>query len=427
MDPQRGPPAYDEWVESREGREAPEPLNEQRLRGILHVDMDAFFVGVEQRERPELRGRLVIVGFPSERSVVLSASYEARAYGVRSAMPMSTAQRLCPGAIIVEPRHQLYYEVSRELMALFGEYTDLVEPLSVDEAFLDVSGAVRRLGAPERIAWSIKSEVRSRLGLTASVGVAATKFVAKIASARSKPDGLLVIRPEETVPYLHSLPVTALWGIGGKTAEVLARLGIHTVSDLAHTPDSTLQRALGSSGLHAKALSWGLDDRRVTPHRDEKSIGAEETFAKDVVDDGVLRRELLRLAHRVASRLRSAGMEAGTVALKLRYADFSTLSRSRSITVPTDSAQVLFEEATRLLAALGPRPQSVRLVGLRGERLIRGGGGVQLSLERRDDNWRTAEQALDAVTARFGRSSLRPASLLDDGEDRRRPPETPAR
>lgn len=387
--------------------------------------MDAFFVGVEQRERPELRGRLVIVGFPAERSVVLSASYEARAYGVRSAMPMANALRLCPRAIVVEPRHALYYEVSRELMALFGEYTDLVEPLSVDEAFLDVSGAVRRLGAPEEIAASIKADVRARLGLTASVGVAASKFVAKIASARCKPDGLLVIRPEDTVPYLHSLPVEALWGIGGKTAEVLARLGIHTVADLAHTPDSTLQRTLGASGLHAKALSWGIDQRRVTPEREEKSVGAEETFGVDVTDDAVLRRELLRLAHRVATRLRSGGVEAGTVSLKLRYADFSTLSRSRGLTVPTDSAQVLFEEGARLLAGLGPRPQSVRLIGLRGERLVRGGGAVQLSLERRDDNWRTAEHALDAVAERFGRSSLKPASLLDSGEERRRPPGLP--
>ncbi|WP_231567712.1 DNA polymerase IV [Sinomonas humi] len=404
------------------GGAALEPLEDLRRRGILHVDMDAFFVGVEQRERPELRGKLVIVGFPSERSVVLSASYEARAYGVRSAMPMANALRLCPHAIVVEPRHALYYEASRELMKLLGEFTDLVEPLSVDEAFLDVSGAVRRLGAPEQIAASIKAAVRQRLGLTASVGVASSKFVAKIASARCKPDGLLVIRPEETVPYLHSLPVKALWGIGGKTAEVLARLGIHTVADLANTPDSTLHRALGASGLHAKALSWGIDERRVTPQRDEKSIGAEETFGADVSEEAVLRRELLRLAHRIAGRLRSSGLEAGTVALKLRYADFSTLSRSRGLTVPTDSAQVLFEEGVRLLAALGPRPQSVRLIGLRGERLVRGGGAVQLSLERRDENWRSAEQALDAVTARFGSSSLRPASLLDDGDERRRPP-----
>ncbi|WP_415853978.1 DNA polymerase IV [Sinomonas sp. G460-2] len=409
-------------MENRDGRDPREPLDELRRRGILHVDMDAFFVGVEERERPELRGRMVIVGFPADRSVVLSASYEARAFGVRSAMPMSAALRLCPHAIVVEPRHSLYYSVSRELMALLGEFTDLVEPLSVDEAFLDVSGAVRRLGAPEAIAASIKRAVRSRLGLTASVGVASTKFVAKIASTRSKPNGLLVIRPEDTVPFLHSLPVGALWGIGGKTAEVLARLGIHTVADLAHTPDSTLQRALGAPGLHAKALSWGLDDRRVTPQREEKSIGAEETFASDVAEDEVLRRELLRLAHRIAGRMRSAGVQAGTVALKLRYADFSTLSRSRALTIPTDSAHVLYEEGTRLLANLGARPQSVRLIGLRGEKLSRGGGAVQLSLERRDDNWRTAEQTLDAVTARFGHSSLKPASLLDESGERRRPP-----
>ena len=408
-------------MENRDPAKPGEPLDVLRRRGILHVDMDAFFVGVEERERPELRDRLVIVGFPSDRSVVLSASYKARAYGVRSAMPMSAALRLCPRAIVVEPRHSLYYSVSRELMALLREFTDLVEPLSVDEAFLDVSGAVRRLGPPEEIAASIKSAVRSRLGLTASVGVAATKFVAKIASTRSKPDGLLVIRPEDTVSFLHSLPVEALWGIGGKTAEVLARLGVHTVADLAHTPDSTLQRTLGAPGLHAKALSWGLDDRRVTPEREEKSVGAEETFSVDVSEDEPLRRELLRLAHRIAVRMRSAGVQAGTVALKLRYADFSTLSRSRALTVPTDSAHVLYEEGMRLLAGLGERPQNVRLIGLRGERLSRGGGAVQLSLERRDDNWRTAEQTLDAVTARFGNSSLRPASLLDDGGERRRP------
>jgi DNA polymerase-4 len=218
-----------------------------------------------------------------------------------------------------------------------------------------------------------------------------------------------------------------LWGIGGKTAEVLARFGIHTVADLAHTPDSTLQRMLGAPGLHAKALSWGVDDRRVTPEREEKSIGAEETFAEDVSDDALLRRELLRLAHRIAGRMRASGVEAGTVALKLRYADFSTLSRSRALTIPTDSAHVLYEEGVRLLRGLGPRPQTVRLIGLRGEKLSRGGGAVQLSLERRDDNWRTAEQALDAVTARFGRSSLKPASLLDEAGERPQagPPEPP--
>jgi DNA polymerase-4 len=392
-----------------------EPLEQLRRRGILHVDMDAFFVAVEQRERPELRGRRVIVGFPAERSVVLSASYEARAFGIRSAMPMLVAMRRCPDAIIVEPRHRLYYEVSRQLMRVFGDFTDLVEPLSVDEAFLDVSGSVRRLGAsPEEIAALIKERIRADLGITASVGVAASKFVAKIASTRSKPDGLLVVRPEDTVAFLHTLPVGALWGIGGKTQEVLARLGIHTVADLAHTPDSTLRRSLGATGLHAKRLSWGVDERAVTPVREEKSIGAEETFALDVADDAALHAELLRLAHRVAARLRGQGLAAGTVALKLRYSDFSTLARSHTLTVPTDSAQHLYGAARTLLAGLGPRPLPVRLIGLRGERLERAAGAPrQLSLDRTEDNWRTAEEALDRVSERFGTGTVRPARLLD--------------
>ena len=379
------------------------------------MDMDAFFVAVEQRERPELRGQLVIVGFPAERSVVLSASYEARAYGIRSAMPMSVAMRQCPRAVVVPPRHGLYYEVSRRLMRIFADFTHLVEPLSVDEAFLDVSWAVRRLGPPEVIAAQIKARIQSELGITASVGVAATKFVAKIASARSKPDGLLVVRPEDTVPFLHALPVGALWGVGQKAREALARLGIHTVADLAHTPEAALRRILGTSGTHVRQLAWGIDPRRVTPSREEKSLGAEETFAVDVDDDAVLHRELLRLAHRVAGRLRAAQLAAGTVALKLRYADFSTLSRSHSLTVPTDSAQQLYAEAKNLLASLGSRPLSVRLIGLRGERLVRSDGARQLSLDRSDDNWRTAEEALDRVSARFGPGTLRPARLLGDG------------
>ena len=202
----------------------------------MHVDMDAFFVSVELRSRPELRGKPVIVGYPADRSVVLSASYEARAFGVKSAMPMVVAARMCPSAVIIEPRHKLYYEVSGQIMAIFGSITDLVEPLSVDEAFLDVGGAIRRLGPPREIGELIRSRVQRELGITASVGIAASKFVAKIASTRCKPDGLLLIGPEETVPYLHSLPVSALWGVGAKTVEVLARMGIRTVADVAASP-----------------------------------------------------------------------------------------------------------------------------------------------------------------------------------------------
>ncbi|UKA56001.1 DNA polymerase IV [Arthrobacter sp. FW305-BF8] len=391
-------------------------LRDLRRASIMHVDMDAFFVSVELRARPDLRGRPVIVGFPAERSVVLSASYEARRFGVKSAMPMAVAHRLCPQAVIIEPRHKLYYEVSGQLMGIFESITELVEPLSVDEAFLDVGGAIRRLGPPSEIGQLIRRRVASELGITASVGIAASKFVAKIASTRCKPDGLLLIRPEQTVPYLHSLPVNALWGVGGKTAEVLARMGIRTVADVAATPVSSLKKVLGATGEHVHRLSWGIDSRTVTPVRVEKSIGAEETFALDTADDALLHRELLRLSHRTAERLRASGLVARTVALKLRYADFSTVTRSRTVHTPLDSAQLIYAVAIQLLESLGSRPLMVRLVGVRAEQLEAAAQtSLQLSLDRRDDNWRAAEQALDKVAEKFGSKSVLPARLLEPG------------
>lgn len=380
----------------------------------MHVDMDAFFVSVELRTRPELRGKPVIVGFPGERSVVLSGSYEARAFGVKSAMPMAVAMRMCPQAVIIEPRHKLYYEVSAELMAIFESITALVEPLSVDEAFLDVTGALRRLGPPRGIGELIRRRVASELGITASVGIAETKFVAKIASTRCKPDGLLLIGPDETVPYLHSLPVGALWGVGAKTGEVLAKMGIRTVADVAATPVSSLKKVLGATGEHVHRLSWGVDPRPVTPVRLEKSIGAEETFAVDTADDALLHRELLRLSHRTAARLRTSGMVARTVALKLRFADFSTVTRSRTMQTPVDSAQLIYSVAQQLLASLGSRTMAVRLIGVRAEQLEEASRtSRQLSFDRRDENWRAAEQALDEVTRRFGNKSILPARLMD--------------
>ncbi|WP_425341101.1 DNA polymerase IV [Arthrobacter oryzae] len=380
----------------------------------MHVDMDAFFVSVELRSRPGLRGKPVIVGYPADRSVVLSASYEARKFGVKSAMPMAVAARMCPSAVIIEPRHKLYYEVSAQLMAIFGSITDLVEPLSVDEAFLDVGGAIRRLGSPREIGGIIRRRVHEELGITASVGIAASKFVAKIASTRCKPDGLLLIGPDETVAYLHSLPVNALWGVGAKTGEVLARMGIRTVADVAATPPSALKKLLGASGEHVYRLSWGIDPRPVTPVRLEKSIGAEETFAVDTADDVLLHRELLRLSHRTAERLRSTGMVARSISLKLRYTDFSTITRSRTVHAPVDSAQLIYAVAVQLLESLGPRAMTVRLVGVRAEHLEDAAQtSLQLSFDRRDDNWRAAEQALDRVAEKFGSKSVLPARLLD--------------
>lgn len=407
-----GPDQDKEQIEAR--------LRDLRRSSIMHVDMDAFFVSVELRGRPELRGKPVIVGFPADRSVVLSASYEARAFGVKSAMPMVVAHRMCPQAVIIEPRHKLYYEVSGQLMSIFESITELVEPLSVDEAFLDVGGAIRRLGPPLQIGELIRTRVSKELGITASVGIAASKFVAKIASTRCKPDGLLLIRPEQTVPYLHSLPVNALWGVGAKTADVLARMGIRTVADVAATPVSSLKKVLGASGEHVHRLAWGIDPRAVTPVRPEKSIGAEETFAVDTADDALLHRELLRLCHRTAERLRASGLVARTVALKLRYADFSTVTRSRTVHAPLDSAQLLYAVAVQLLESLGDRTMTVRLVGVRAEHLEAAAQtSLQLSFDRRDDNWRAAEQALDRVTEKFGSKSVLPARLLDPGSGTR--------
>lgn len=387
----------------------------------MHVDMDAFYVSVELLRRPDLRGTPVIVGGLGGRSVVLSASYEARRFGVRSAMPMATARRMCPQAQILEPHQEVYRQVSARLMGIFESITPLVEPLSVDEAFLDVAGSMRRLGPPCQIGELIRSRVSRELGITASVGIASSKFVAKIASTRSKPDGLLVVPKEETIAFLHALDVSALWGVGAKTRETLARVGINTVSDVAHTPPTVLQRLLGATGRHVYDLSWGRDSRPVTPVRVEKSIGAEETFARDVDEDEVLETELLRLAHRTAARMRAAGLQCRSVSLKLRYADFSTLTRSRTLSEPVDSAQLLYEAVRGLLGSLGVRPMSVRLIGLRAENLEPAGAAQQLTLDGRDDNWRSAEDALDKINQRFGQAGIMPARLI--GREKSRKPE----
>jgi DNA polymerase-4 len=387
-----------------------------KVRAILHVDMDAFFVSVELLTRPELVGKQIIVGHVGERSVVLSASYECRALGVKSAMPMSVATRMAPKAIVIEPTQGLYRTYSARIMEIFREVTPLVEQLSVDEAFLDVTGSMRRLGPPPVIGTMIRKRLRDELGLPASVGIASSKFVAKVASTGAKPDGMLVIQPERTLEYLHTLPVGALWGVGAKTAEVLREMGIGTVAQLAATPENTLSRRLGTTGNHLYALAWGRDDRAVETEREEKSIGAEETFAVDLWDEEALRREILHLGHRVAARLRQANKVAGVVALKLRYSDFSTLSRSRTLPVPSNAAGELVGAVEGLLEKLGARPQAVRLVGIRAEKLTEAGGGMQLSFDPRDDNWRQAEATMDLISSRFPAGALRPASLLERGQ-----------
>jgi DNA polymerase-4 len=386
---------------------------------ILHVDMDAFYASVELLRRPDLIGHPVIVGGGS-RGVVLSATYEARNYGVHAAMPMTRARRLCPRAVILEPHHEDYSRISEAVMAVFASITPRYEPLSLDEAFLDVSGAIRRLGSPATIGELIRARIADEQGITCSVGVGASKFIAKLASSRCKPDGLLVVPADEVISFLHPLPVNALWGVGDKTEEALHRLGLRTVGDLAHTPVGTVERALGPAvGRHLSALSWGRDERSVVPHEPDKSIGAEETFDVDVDDPTVIRRELLRLSERVAARLRAARVAGRTVSIKVRFANFTTLTRSRTLLQPTDVARDVYATAAELYEALGLDRARLRLVGVRVEGLV----DVetvprQLALGERDRGWREAEQAVDRATARFGSAAVRPATLVPDPDDR---------
>lgn len=392
---------------------------------ILHIDMDAFFASVEVRGRPELRGKPVIVGGVGNRGVVTSATYEARRYGVHSAMPVGRALRLCPRAVVLPGDMHLYAEVSRNVMEIFRSITPIVEPLSLDEAFLDVSGALRRLGRPAQIGEWIRARVEDEQGITCSVGIAPTKFVAKLATTHCKPDGMLVVPVDGVLDFLHPLPVGALWGVGARTEEQLAKFGLRTVGDVARTPVNTLRKALGVAlGEHLHALSWGRDKRSVVPNESEKSIGAEETFGTDVDDPAVVHRELLRLAQRTARRMRAAGYLSRTVSIKVRFHDFHTISRSRTIPDATDVAKVIHDVACELYDAIDLDRGAVRLVGVRAEKLTRADAAPeQLTLGAREHGWRDAERAADRIAERFGAGAVRPATLVspDSGEGQAQP------
>lgn len=381
---------------------------------IIHLDMDAFYASVEQHDRPELRGRPVIVGGSRERGVVAACSYEARPFGVRSALPMSRALRLCPEAVVLPVRMARYQEVSRQVFAIFGRYTDRIEPLSVDEAFLDVTGCERLFGTPREIAQRIRWEVREELGLAISAGVAPNKFLAKLASESAKPDGLLEILPEAVDDFLLPLPVERLWGVGNKAAQQLHRQGCRTVADLRQLSVAQLTRLFGVWGERLYHLARGEDERAVEVDVPAKSYGAEETFAADLTRLEDLHRELLAQAEKVAARLRRHGQSGRVLTLKVRYADFETLTRRLTLPEPTAHGKTLYRAARDLLQRTEAGERPVRLLGL-------SVGGLEDAAARQpslfpdpNEQRQTAlDSALDRLNQRFGQGQVRRGDLLE--------------
>jgi DNA polymerase IV len=391
------------------GERPPEP--------ILHVDLDAFYASVAVLQDPSLKGKPVIVGGTGARGVVTSASYEARRYGVRSAMPSVRARRLCPDGIFLPPDFDAYRAHSNRFREVLLAHTPQVEPISLDEAFLDVAGATLLFGPPVEIAARIRREVAAEVGVTCSVGVAPAKFVAKLASDDCKPDGLLHVRAEDVGAFLEPLPVGRLWGVGEKTADVLGRLAIRTVGDLGRTPVPILDRLLGeAAAAHLSALAQGIDDRSVVPYEAPKSIGHEETFDRDLDQEEEILRELLALSGRVAARLREDGYRARTVTLKARLANFTTLTRSRTHADPTDLGADLHRTVSELYRALPGTRRRIRLLGVQVGGLVPA-GAHQLALLR-SERWSDVERTVDRIERRFGKGAARPASLLARRRDR---------
>ena len=406
-------------------------------RTILHVDMDAFYASIEQRRRPELRGTPVVVGGAGARGVVAAASYEARAYGVRSAMPSLRARRMCPHAVFIPGDHALYAEVSGRIMELFRSITPLVEPLSLDEAFLDVTGAARLHGDGPTIAAAIRRELERQEGLTCSVGVAPNKFLAKLATEHGKPTasvsgpipgtGITVVRPGEEREFLRPLPVEALWGVGPKTLEKLRRLGVRTVADMERLPLDVLVRHLGdANGRHLHDLVRAIDDRPVVSDARPKSIGHEETFANDLHTHDELHLQLVRMADAVADRVRRHDLPGRTVTIKVRFGDFTTITRSTTLPQPVDSGPAIVRAATDLLDRVDVG-HGVRLFGVTLSNLVES-APRQLSLDGLDSAggrapasgsaWTAVTDVVDAVRARFGADSMLPAALVGDGRRR---------
>jgi DNA polymerase-4 len=386
-------------------------------KSIIHLDMDAFYPAVEVLDNPDLKGKPVIVGGVTGRGVVSSASYEARKFGVHSAQPMATAMRLCPQGIFLPVRMSRYAELSDRVFDIFQRFTPLVEPLSIDEAFLDVSGSTLLFGNPVEIAKKIRQMVREETGLTVSAGVAPSKFVAKIASDMNKPDGLTVVSPDRVREFLDPLPIAKMWGVGKVTQEALARIGIHTFRDLSRVSVELLEKKFGKYGPKMKILSMGIDERDVITHQEAKSIGNEETFDEDILDIDSAKKELLALAGKVARRLRHEGVSGKTVTLKVKYSDFVLITRSLTLNQFTNDGTVLYGTACGLLQKTETGKRPVRLLGISVSQLSTRGGEEQLSLFTRiesDRKRKNLNTALDSLQDRFGKNIVRPGTLIDE-------------
>ncbi len=387
---------------------------------ILHIDLDAFYASVEQRDDPSLRGKPVLVGAPTGRSVVSAASYEARKFGCRSAMPMSEARRRCPQAVIVPVRMAAYARDSRRFREILDRYSPLIEPLSIDEAFVDVTASRQLFGEASEIGRRIRAEVRGELELTCSVGIAPVKFVAKIASDLCKPDGLREVRADEVVAFLAPLPIERLFGVGPKAAARLRAIGLRTLGQLAVYPDDALRSRLGDEGPALQALARGIDARAVVPDRDAKSIGAEDTFEADLVDGPALRHAVMAQADRVAERLRRDALVGRTVVLKLKDTGFQLRTRSRTMTAASNDGRVITEHALALLGEAKVVAPGVRLSGVSVHGLVDAAAPRQLALDPAPLRGDALMGALDAIRDKFGRAAIARAELMDEAEREKR-------
>ena len=383
---------------------------------ILHIDMDAFYASVEQLDDPRLKNKCVIVGGTSNRGVVSAASYEARQFGIHSAMPIYQAKQKCPHAIFVPPRMGRYKDVSKKIMTILKNFSPLVEPVSIDEAYLDVTGCQRLFGGPREIAWEMKRKIREAVGLTCSVGVAPNKFLAKIASDMEKPDGLTVILPEAVAAFIDALPIKKVPGVGKKMFRQLELLGIRTLGDVQQLPEKSLIRHLGKFGKRLRSLSSGSDDSPVTPHAPHKSISSERTLAADTRDARLLKRHILSQAGEVARQLRQAGLRAKTITIKIKDADFKTATRRTTIAVPTQSSETIYKHAARLLNDY-KTSKKIRLIGVGTSGFSTVSASVQLGLfdanEDAADDWEKIDMTLDSISKKFGRDVVGRATLKD--------------